>query len=118
MAKSVSEFPALSEVQQLSDNPLAEYCLPELLTLARQSDWDWLDMINTFYHVGQKQVCELQSWFSPIDQKPIAPERITTDQEMADEDSIIEANVISQSYQTKQDEKRSLTIASFNKIGQ
>lgn len=58
MAKAVSEFPALSEVQQLSTSAASDYCLAERLTLSKQADWDWLDMINTFYHVGEKQVCE------------------------------------------------------------
>ena len=83
LAKPLTDFPALSEVSQLSPDSNQYFCLPDFLNLTRQAEWDyWLDMINTFYHVGRKQVCEYQACFSPIDQKPIA--RISIDCE--DED--------------------------------
>ena len=72
-------------------------------------------MINTFYHVGQKQFCEYQACFSPIDQKPI-PARNSSDED-EDQEMSATGNVITEKFQTKQEERRSLTIASFNRVG-
>ena len=66
LAKPIDSFAQLADVRQHSEYPKSDYCLCDRLFLTRQPDWDWLDMINTFYHSGAKQACEHLPWHNPV----------------------------------------------------
>mmetsp|Transcript_31231 Transcript_31231/g.38585 ORF Transcript_31231/g.38585 Transcript_31231/m.38585 type:complete len:129 (+) Transcript_31231:513-899(+) len=128
MAKQVDSFAQLSEVRQKSDSPASDYCVCERLFLSSQPDWEWLDMINTFYHGGAKQSCEHQPWHNPVhevsDHAELSRQNPASDAAMADPEGVdVEmeadnANVITDSApKTSKSERASLTLTSINMIG-